>query len=80
MIPIEGAWKLNFINHSKLDNILYVPQLSLNLIFIQKLIEELKCKVIFAEKKVLLMDDHNLMKIGEALEQHVICDLDKLLN
>lgn len=80
IIPIDGIRELNFINYSKLKNVLYIPQLPSNLIYVQKLIRELKCMIIFFEKKVLLVDNHKLMKIGEKSAQQIACDMDKLLN
>lgn len=48
-----------------IHNVLYVPNCKTNLLSVSKLTTDLGCYTMFVNKKVILLDNINQMKIGE---------------
>lgn len=55
---------IRFTSQFAIKHVLYVPQFSLNLIYVSKLCLELSCIVIFINSKCLLQDPQSLKMIG----------------
>jgi len=69
-VLVQYAGTIHFSPHFHLENVLYSPLFTMNLISISKLCESLNCHAIFHNKKCLLQDLHSqkMIGLGEQIE------------
>jgi len=69
-IPIKGKGKVNFGPNLSINLVLYVPDLTLSLISIKQLTQDLNCNAVFSPYVCKFQDMDMGRTIGVAKEQH----------